>query len=180
MADHIASGRRWRMRIAYLLIALGVVYLQLLPFQTMPRGWAGPDLLMVLTVAWATRRPEYVPVLAVGVVFLLADLILLRAPGLLAAIMVIARQTLRRQSLILRDAPFPTEWATAAATLVAIMLAERLALTIFLVDRAPLGLSVMQLFMNILFYPLVVMASHLILGLRKSAPGDDDTLAGAT
>jgi rod shape-determining protein MreD len=48
---------------------------------------------------------------------------------------------------------------------------------VFLIDQPPLGLVVMRLFAGIAAYPVVVVASQLLLGLRKPQPGDDDTVA---
>lgn len=177
MADNAARSHKWPMRLIYVALALLSLTLALLPFQTVPRGWAGPDWLIVLTLAWAARRPDYVPVLIVGLVMLLADFLLMRPPGLLAALMVLARQTLRKRAMSLRDAPFVNEWLTVAGVMIAIALAERLAYAVFLLDQPPLGLALMRLMANIFAYPLVVFASQALLGLRKPQPGDDDAFA---
>jgi rod shape-determining protein MreD len=50
--------------------------------------------------------------------------------------------------------------------------AARLVLTLFLVDQAPLGLSLMQLLSTLAAYPLVAALSHLVFRVRKLAPGD--------
>ncbi len=180
MAESGARAPKWPMRLAYVALSLLFLALALLPFQTVPRGWAGPDWIIVLTLAWAARRPDYVPVLAVAAVVLLADFLLMRPPGLLAAIMVIARQALRKRALSLRDASFPNEWLTVTAFMVAIALTERLAYAVFLLDQPPLGLALMRLLTAILAYPLVVFASQFLLGLRKPQPGDGDTFARQT
>ncbi|MCW9043226.1 MAG: rod shape-determining protein MreD [Pseudopelagicola sp.] len=177
MAESGARSLKWPMRLAYVALSLLFLALALLPFQTVPRGWAGPDWGVVLTLAWAARRPDYVPVLIVAPMILLADFILMRPPGLLAALMVVARQVLRRRAISLRDAPFATEWLTVAAIMVAIAVAERLTLMVFLLDQPPPGLAFMRLIANILAYPVMVFASQLLLGLRKPQPGDNDTLA---
>ena len=177
MADTGTRPHKWPMRLGYVALCLLFLALALLPFQTVPRGWAGPDWIIVLTLAWAARRPDYVPAHLVAFTVLLADFLLMRPPGLVAALAVIARQILRRRAISLRDAPFPQEWLTVAALLVAMTLAERLAYAMFLIDQPPLGLVIMRLFASIAAYPLVVFASQILLGLRKPQPGDDDTVA---
>lgn len=179
MAETTANARKWRMRLAYVLLVLAILYLQLLPLQTMPRSWAGPDLIVLFTVAWAIRRPDYVPALSVAIMTLLVDLILMRPPGVMAAIMVGARQVLKRQEPGLRDSPFLVEWLTASAALATIMLANRLVLAIFLVGQPALGMDVSQLFLSVLAYPAVVLVSRVGLGLRKMVPGETDAMAGA-
>lgn len=173
-------SRKWRMRFWYCVLILALLYLQLLPLQTMPRSWAGPDLIVLFTVAWAIRRPEFVPTLLVAGMTLLADLILLRPPAVLAAIMVIARQLLKRQEPGLRDATFMTEWLVAALALAGIALSNRVFLAVFVVEQAPLGMTLMELAMNVAAYPLVVLVSHVAFGIHKVAPGETDAMAGAT
>ena len=94
MAEGVAA-RIWGMRGMFLALALVLIFIKLLPLDFQPRVWAGPDLLVALTFAWVLRRPEFVPALTVGLVFLLADLLFLRPPGLFAALMVLGTQTLK-------------------------------------------------------------------------------------
>ncbi len=179
MAEATANSRKWNMRLAYVTLTLAILYLQLLPLQTTPRSWAGPDLIVLFTVVWAIRRPEYVPAVSVAAMTLLADFILLRPPGVMAAVMVGARQILKRQEPGLRDSTFAMEWLVAAAALAAILLSNRLILAVFLVEQPSLGISLTQLFMNVLAYPLVVFVSRLGMGLRKLIPGETDAMAGS-
>ena len=161
------------------VLVLTLLYLQLLPLQTLPRSWAGPDLIVLFTVAWAIRRPEFVPTMVVAAMTLLVDLILLRPPAVMAAIMVIARQMLKRQERGLRDATFMAEWLVAAVALAAIALINRVFLAVFLVEQAPLGVTLMELAMNVMAYPLIVLISQLVFGIRKVVPGETDAVAGA-
>ena len=69
---------------------------------------------------------------------------------------------------------------SVATTLVVITLGYRVILAVLMVDQAPLGLSLMQMIMTLLIYPVVVMLSQTLLGVRKLAPGDIDALGGRT
>lgn len=162
----------WLMRAVYAGLAGALVFLHLLPLDTRPPGWAGPDLFVALTFAWVLRRPDYVPPLLVAGLALMMDLLFHRPPGLWAALMLIGTQALRHRAPALRDRTFAADWAAVAGVLVAITLGYRLVLTLLLVDQAPLGLSLMQLLSTLAAYPLVALASHLLLGVRKPAPGD--------
>ncbi|MGX9351183.1 rod shape-determining protein MreD [Shimia sp. W99] len=178
----MASGlipRKWLMRLGYAAICLAILFLQLLPLETTPRRWAGPDLLVVVTVVWAARQPKFTPPLLVALVFLLADLLLMRPPGLMAAVMVLAVEVLQRRAPSLRAATFAVEWATAAAAMMTIMLAYRLGLMVFFVERASLGLTLMQTIMNISLYPLIVMLSSGLFGVRH-APARETGMGAAT
>ena len=82
-------------RLLWVLLALFIIFFQLLPLNTLPTKWPGPDLLVALTFAWAMRRPELVPALSVAFVMLLADFLLQRPPGLLAALIVAMTEALK-------------------------------------------------------------------------------------
>ncbi|MBC7163460.1 MAG: rod shape-determining protein MreD [Roseovarius sp.] len=171
MADRGALSL-WFMRAVYAGIAGGLVFAQLLPLDALPPEWAGPDLFVALTFAWAVRRPDYVPPLLVAGLALMMDLLFHRPPGLWAALTLIATEALRRRAPALRDRTFAADWAAVAGVLVAITLGYRLVLTLLLVDQPPLGLGLMQLLSTLIAYPLVALGSHLVLGVRKAAPGD--------
>ena len=175
-----SPARIWGMRAMYLALGLGLIFINLVPLDTRPRNWAGPDLLIAFTFAWTLRRPEFVPAVSVAVVVLLADLLFLRPPGLWTALVVIAVQMLRSRARILRDQSFVTEWLAVSGVFVAISLGNRLVLAIMMVPQAPLGLSVIHVVMTLICYPVVVIISQLVFGVRKSAPGDLDRLGQRT
>ncbi|WP_111734463.1 rod shape-determining protein MreD [Roseovarius amoyensis] len=166
----------WSMRALFLALCGVLMFLRLMPLDTLPRGWAGPDLIVALTLAWSLRRPEYVPPLLIAAVILLTDLLFQRPPGLWAALVLIGSQALKARAQNLRDLTFMMEWASVATTLVAMTLGFRMVLGITLVDQAPLGLSLMELVATLLAYPAVVFVSHFALGVRKAAPGDLDAM----
>lgn len=166
----------WAMRTLFVGICTLFVFLRLLPLDTLPRGWAGPDFILAFTLAWALRRPEFVPPLLVAAIFLLCDLLFHRPPGLWAALVLIGSQTMRSRAPDLRDLTFPVEWVSVATTLVAMTLGYRLILGVLMVDQAPLGLSLMEMLMTLIAYPVVVLVSQTLLGVRKVAPGELDAM----
>jgi rod shape-determining protein MreD len=177
MADR-AALHPWAMRLVYLAIAAGLIFANLLPLETVPHGWAGPDILVAVTFAWVLRRPDYVPPALVAGVFLLTDLLFQRPPGLWAALVLLGAEALRSRAPALRDLTFPVEWLNVATTLVAMTLAYRIVLAVLMVDQAPLGLSLMQMVATLVAYPVVVLLSRWLLGVRKRAPGDVHTGGG--
>ncbi|MEM7074861.1 MAG: rod shape-determining protein MreD [Pseudomonadota bacterium] len=177
MADSELS-KMWFMRLLYVCLALLVLFFQLMPLDTVPRIWAGPDITLALTFAWVLRRPEYVPPLLVACVLLLGDLLLHRPPGLWAVLVVLGAETLRARYTGLRDMTFVAEWVAVASTLAVVTLAYRLVLGLALVDQAPLGLNLIQVLMTLIAYPVVVGVSQVLFGVRKRAPGDLDPLGG--
>ncbi|WP_435312497.1 rod shape-determining protein MreD [Primorskyibacter sedentarius] len=175
MVDQSPS-RLWTMRAAYVALCLVVIFFHLLPLETMPRRWAAPDFMVALSMVWAVRRPEYVPALSVAAVMLLADLMFQRPPGLWAALIVITVEWLKRHQRRHRDTSFAMEWLTVVSALTLATLANRLVLLSVMYAPGSLYLALMQLAMTAFAYPVVVMLSRLLLGVRHAAPGEVDTL----
>jgi rod shape-determining protein MreD len=175
MADPVAR-RRLSYRLVFLAILALVMLAKLMPLHPGPGSWPAPDILVLITFAWLLRRPDYVPVVLVALVFLLADLLFLRPPGLWAAIVVLATEFLRSREPGWRDIPFLLEWGIVAAVLTAMTLAYSAALAVFFVDQPGLGLTLLHLAITIAAYPVVVLLTARALGLRKAAPGEVDQL----
>lgn len=178
MVEHAATSpaRIWAMRAVYLGISLGILLLELLPLQTQPRSFAGPDMILLLTFAFALRRPEYVPPAVVALAMVLADLLLQRPPGLMAGLTVVVSETLRGRSEGLRTLPFSVEWLTAGLGIAGVLIGYRIVLAIFVVPQAPMLLVASQLFATALAYPLMVLGCVALFGIRRVAPGEVDTL----
>jgi rod shape-determining protein MreD len=139
------------------------------------RYMVAPDLLIAFAFAWSVRRPEYVPAVLLSAVFLLTDLLLQRPPGLWALLALIACENLKVRGRSLRDSSFGPEWFAVTLWLVAILLLNRLVLVLVLVPRPDLKLSLIELGLTILVYPIVVLITHLLMGVRKATPGDFDS-----
>jgi rod shape-determining protein MreD len=170
------TARRWLGRLTFLGLALLIVFAQLLPLNTIPRLWASPDLLLALTLVWVARRPDLLPVPLIALVFLVTDLLFQRPPGLWTALVLILTEIVRARAATLRNVPFPLEWMTVAAGILAVTLANRAVLAIVLTPQAPLGLTLIQTLMTVLVYPLVVGLSHVLFGVSRPAPGEVDAL----
>lgn len=166
----------WAGRITYLLLAFVLIAAPLLPLNTVPRAFAAPDILLAVTAAWAARRPDTLPVLVVAFVFLLADFLFQRPPGLFAALVLLMTEALRRRSLRLRRGSFMGEWIAAGAAIAAVVLAHRVILAALMTPQAPLGLTLIQLILTIAAYPAVAGVAQVALGLRRPAQGEVDAL----
>lgn len=164
----------WGMRLVFLVLALLITMTHLLPMQLVPKGWAGPDILIALTFAWALRRPDFVPMISIVLALLTADMLLSRPPGLSALLGLLASEWLKTQGKHLRGNTFIAEWITVTGTLIATMLLYRVILTLLVVDPGNLLLMLQQTGFTILAYPLVAAASYLIFGVRRITPGEHD------
>ena len=172
----LSPARLWIMRTGFVVLAMIILFFHLLPLETTPRWFAGPDILLAFACAWCIRRPDYVPMPVLAMIFLLADLLLQRPPGLWAMLALLGCENLKSQGRSLRDSNFLAEMISVSIVIFGIMLANRIILAIALVDLPGWGLSLSEAGMTLVFYPVVVAISHWLMGVRKMAPGDLDAL----
>ncbi len=166
--------RYWLYQGFYLALAVLIMTALLMPLPRPADSLPGPDLLLCLTLAWAIRRPDYLPVLLIAFVFLMQDFLLSRPPGVWTALVIIGTEFLRGRWALTRELNFPTEWLLMAGLMVAAFLVNRLILSIFLVPIPGLGPVLVQILWTILVYPLVVWLLQTLVGLRKPATGETD------
>lgn len=162
------------MRAAFCVLFAVVIFVYLMPLQVAPRPWAGPDVLLAMTFAWATRRPEFVPMALIAFLFLLADFLFQRPPGLWALLALIATEWLKSRERRQRHQSFVLEWASVAAMVLFVAVVNRLVLKIVIIEPGPLSLSAMQAMMTILVYPVVVIVTRLVFRVRRYVPGDSE------
>ncbi len=166
----------WLGRAVFLGIALVLIFSQLVPLNLEPGGWAPPDLLLAVTLAWAARRPDFAPFIVIAALFLLTDLLFQRPPGLWAALVLILTEVLRARAKRIRDIPLLLEWGSVAVGILAITVVNRIVLAIVMMPQAPLGLTLIQMLMTIAVYPVVVIVAHVLFGVSRPAPGAVDSL----
>lgn len=175
MAEN-ATPHVWTMRICFVALCVAIVFFHLIPLDTVPRRWAPPDLMLAFTFAWVLRRPDYLPVLLIAFVMLMADLMFHRPPGLWALCVVLGAEYLKYRTYAPGETGFASEWAAVCIVIIAITLGYRLILGLTLVPTPALGLSMVQMVLTILVYPLVVLVTQIVMGVRKLAPGDQGAL----
>jgi rod shape-determining protein MreD len=175
MAEAV-ERRIWAYRGLFVALALIALFVKLLPLGGLPGGLPWPDFLLCLTLAWVLRRPEYLPALVIAAVYLLADFLLMRPPGLWALLVLLGTEFLRSRSTLTRELGFVMEWMMVAGVLAAMVLGMRLVLAASMVPQPPLDMMLAQLTLTILAYPLVVMFSSYILNVHKPATGEVDAM----
>ncbi|MFN4159074.1 MAG: rod shape-determining protein MreD [Gemmobacter sp.] len=173
MVDPV-TARLWMYRGAFLGLALFILFLRLLPLGGEAGRWPGPDLMLCLMMAWVTRRPDYLPAVLIAAVVLVEDLILMRPPGLWAAIVVMGTEFLRSRSALTRELAFVAEWLMVGVVMLAMQLGYRLVMAVAFLDQPGFGQAFAQVVMTILCYPLVTGLLHLALQLRKPSTGEVD------
>ena len=168
MAEEVSPLSLWARRGLYLGASLVLILAALVPLSAVPRALPPPEALLVLTLAWVARRPAEVPPAAIAGVFLLADLLLMRPPGLHAFLVLAAAEWLRWHPA--RTASFPAEWARAAGAVLVVAAAEQAILTLTLAGAPPAGPALARALLTALSYPLAALVAGVILGARAPRP----------
>lgn len=170
-AQHI-----WSYRALFLALCAGVIIIKMLPLSPGGTGVPGPDLLLALTLAWLLRQPAVVPIGSILVVFLLADFLFQRPPGLWTLLVIVISESLRRRRLTMTEFTFFLEWSAFTGAVFAMIVLERLVLWVLMVDLAPLGLTLAHAIVTAAIYPIVVAVSKFLFGLRKIGPAEAEAL----
>ena len=164
----------WGYRALFLSLALLLLFLRLLPLGSDAGAFPGPDLLLCLIMAWVMRRPDFLPLGLIVLVVLVEDLLLMRPPGLWTALVVLATEFIRSRVALTRELNFAVEWLLVTGLMVGMLLAYRIVFALALLPQPPFGYSVVQTLWSAVAYPFVVVASRLVLDLRKPATGETD------
>lgn len=166
MIDHDLTRRllHWALFIA---LAATLVFIRILPLSTAPRVIPGPDLLICLAFAWVQRRPDYLPPLLLGAVMFLADIVMMRPPGLWAVLVIVGAEFLRSRHSPGAEMPFVAEWGLMAVVTLAITALYAMILGLLGVGGVLPTLLLVQAFLTVTLYPLVVAFTVGILNIRK-------------
>jgi len=130
------AGKVFTGRLLFVTLLIAIIFVQLMPIDTLPRRWPWPDLLVVTTMVWVARRPDFAPFWVIAGLFLLTDLLFQRPPGLWAALVLILSEAIRKRAPNIRNMPIGLEWGTVTVGIVAITLIYRLTLAILFLPQA--------------------------------------------
>ena len=168
----------WKQRALLAGLLSLIIFTSLLPLGPMFGGIPGPYLAMCLLFAFVLRRPDYVPLGLVLVMVFAADALLMRPLGLWTLIMLVATEFLRR-SVVQTEALTPEEeFGQILPVMLACFIAERLILLALLAEPPVFFSQVIHVGMTLVFYPIIVLFTHSVLGVRRLQPGEVDTLGG--
>ena len=161
----MADARTWGGRGTWFLLMTAMIVLAMLPGEAVPRRWPLPDAMLLVTLAWLVRRPDEVPVSLLAIVFVVADFLSGEAPGLRAALMLMAAEHLRARGGRPED-PL-SEWARAAVLILLVSVGERLVLGLTLAPAPPFGPLVLRALAGAAAYPAAVAVVVYALGVRR-------------
>lgn len=170
------AGYVWAMRGLYVALGVLILFVQLIPLETVPRGWIAPDLILCVTMVWVARRPDLAPVWLIAAIFLLSDLLLQRPPGLWSALALIATEVLRSRTSDLRDTTFAFEWALVSTILVVFYAALLVSWALFVPFDISQPLVALQMLFTITLYPVIAAFFAVVFQVAKAAPGQTDAL----
>lgn len=175
MGDAVRNGV-WLARGLFVVAVLVMLFGRLLPLPAEAGTLPGPDLLMCLCCAWVLRRPDHLPALLIAGGVLVEDMLLMRPPGLWAALVVIGTEFLRSRAAFSRELTFVSEWVMVAVVMLVMLLGFRLAMAMTLTPQPGLGLTLIQFLLSVIAYPFVVGALRAAFGLHKPATGEVDAM----
>lgn len=158
-------------RLLYVAYATLFAFIMILPLETQPGRLPGPEWMVCLTFAWLLRRPDYLPAWLIAGVFLSLDMLLMRPPGLMTALVLVGAEFLRSRHHGAGEMTFGTEWLIAAGGIIGVFLGEGVVLGLFSVPEADFGRLVVQTVLTVLAYPAIVALSHFAFRVQRPAPG---------
>lgn len=164
----------WLLRGGYIILTMCVLFVQLMPISLTPAQWAPPDVMLAISLAWAQRRPGILPIWLVAGTFLLLDIMFQRPPGVWAALCLLTIEWFKSRERQNTEVAFAVEWLSVAGSVVIMTLMYRGILLATALDAGPLHLATWQGALTVALYPLVVLASHFIFGIRRTAPNETD------
>ncbi len=171
-----AMSRLWTYRLLFIVLCLIVISIKLLPLNVGESGIPGPDILLALTLAWLLRQPAVVPIGTIVFIFLLADFLFQRPPGLWTLLVIITSESLRTRHQTMTEFPFLLEWSAFAGAVFAMLILNRMVLWVLMVDQTSLGLTLTHGIVTVMVYPLVVVVSKFLFGLRKLSPTEPEAI----
>ena len=142
------------MQVIYFGLGLLIVFFQILPLQTTPQTWSGPNVLLVFFAAIVSKRPELISSFLLASIFLIEDFFLMRPPGLMSALTVLGFYFLKRKFQTQEVNSFMFGWGSVTACLTTILLLYYFISILLFIPSAGFKLSLMELLMTLALYPI--------------------------
>ena len=152
--------------LLFVLIVFVLIFIKILPLNTVPEEWTAPDVLLCVTLVWCLRRPLGAPIVLLAALFLLQDIIFQRPIGLFAAVATLMSEWAKRQALRAEEFPFVIEWMTAAMAMIAIFILGQSIASLSLIATPSMWIFAKELIFTILTYPFVALLCRYGVGLR--------------
>ena len=160
-------------QIVYFCIGLLIIFFQILPLQTTPQAWSGPNVLLVFFAAIVTKRPEFTSSFLVASIFLIEDFFLMRPPGLMSSLTVLGFYFLKRKFHYQEGNSLIFGWGSVTACLTIILLLYYFISVLLFIPSAGLRLTLIELIVTLALYPVF---SVLISSFDKLGSADAEKI----
>ena len=144
-------------QILYFCIGLLIIFFQILPLQTTPQSWSGPNVLLVFFAVLVIKRPEFTSSLLIAVVFLIEDFFLMRPPGLMSSLTVLGLYILKTKFQNQEETSLVFVWGNVAICLTLILLICYFVSKLLFIPSAGLRLTIMEITVTLAIYPIFSM-----------------------
>ena len=141
-------------QVVYFCIGLLIIFFQILPLQTTPQAWSGPNVLLVFFAAIVTKRPEFTSSFLVASIFLIEDFFLMRPPGLMSSLTVLGFYFLKRKFRYQEGNSLLFGWGSVTACLTIILLLYYFISILLFIPSAGFRLTLMELIVTLALYPV--------------------------
>ena len=141
-------------QLVYFCIGLLIIFFQILPLQTTPQTWSGPNVLLVFFATIVTKRPEFTSSFLVASIFLIEDFFLMRPPGLMSSLTVLGFYFLKRKFHYQEGNSLIFGWGSVTACLTIILLLYYFISVLLFIPSAGLRLTLIELIVTLALYPV--------------------------
>ena len=141
-------------QVMYFCIGLLIIFFQILPLQTTPQTWSGPNVLLVFFAAVVTKRPEFTSSFLVASIFLIEDFFLMRPPGLMSSLTVLGFYFLKRKFHYQEGNSLIFGWGSATTCLTLILLLYYFISVLLFIPSAGFRLTLIELIVTLALYPV--------------------------
>ena len=157
-------------QVIYFCIGLLIIFFQILPLQTTPQTWSGPNILLVFFAAIVSKRPEFISSFLIASIFLIEDFFLMRPPGLMSALTVLSFYFLKRKFQNQEVNSFIFGWGSVITCLTIVLLLYYFISVLLFIPSAGFKLTLMELLMTLALFPIfsVLIGSFDKLNLTQA------------
>ena len=141
-------------QLVYFCIGLLIIFFQILPLQTTPQTWSGPNVLLVFFAAIVTKRPEFTSSFLVASIFLIEDFFLMRPPGLMSSLTVLGFYFLKRKFHYQEGNSLIFGWGSVTTCLTIILLLYYFISVLLFIPSAGFRLTLIELIVTLALYPV--------------------------
>jgi len=141
-------------QILYFCVGLLIIFFQILPLQTTPQSWSGPNILLVFFAALVIKKPEFTSSFLIAIIFLIEDFFLMRPPGLMSSLTVLGLFILKRRFENQEESSVVVIWSNVAICLTSVLLFCYFISVLLFIPSTGFRLILMEITATLAIYPI--------------------------